>query len=60
MGENLKLVFTSNIPPAGTKITVKLADKVWSNDYAHPTPEGCVIVGDTAYKALCRLMNIKP
>ena len=48
----LRLVFTSNIPPAGTKIHVKMADKVWSNDYAHPTPDGCVIIGNTAYRAL--------
>ena len=53
----MQLVFTSNIPPAGTVIEVKLADKVWSNDYAHPTEDGCVVIGETAYKALCQLLQ---
>lgn len=53
----MQLVFTSNIPPAGTVIEVKLADKVWSNDYAHPTEDGCIVIGETAYKALCRLLQ---
>ena len=57
--QNLKLVFTKNIPPAGTKIIVKLAHDTWSNDYAHPTPAGCVIIGETAYKALCEVMKIQ-
>ena len=57
--QNLKLVFTKNIPPAGTKIIVNLAHDTWSNDYAHPTPAGCVIIGENAYRALCKIMEIK-
>ena len=57
--QNLKLVFIKNIPPAGTKIIVNLAHDTWSNDYAHPTPAGCVIIGENAYRALCKIMGMK-
>ncbi len=53
----LKLVFTKNIPPAGTVIEVKLADKTWSNDYAHPTQDGCNIIGKVGFDALKSLID---
>ncbi len=48
----MKLVFTGNPPSPGTAITVIRADQVWSRDFAHPTPAGCVVIGDIAFDAL--------
>ena len=55
----LKLVFTRNVPPAGTPIKVLLANDTWSNDYTHPSPAGCKIVGNVAFQALNQVMGIR-
>ena len=55
----LKLVFTRNVPPAGTPIKVLLADKIWSYDYAHPADTGCAIIGNVAFKALNEVMGVQ-
>ena len=49
----MKLEFTE--PPApGTPVRVLRADRRWSNDFAHPTPDGCRIIGTVAVEALRR------
>ena len=57
--QNMKLVFTRNIPPAGTEIKVVFARNVWSSDYAHPSPEGCRIIGEVGFNALNEVMGVR-
>ncbi len=57
--QNMKLVFTRNIPPAGTKIEVVLAKSLWSYDFAHPSADGCRLIGETGFKALNQVMGVK-
>ena len=56
---NMKLVFTRNIPPKGTVVEVVQAQNVWSNDYAHPSADGCRIIGDVGFNALNEVMGVK-
>lgn len=57
--QNMRLVFTRNIPPAGSTIEVVLARDVWSHDYAHPSPAGCRIIGEVGFNALNEVMGVK-
>lgn len=45
---HMQLVFTSDPPSPETTIRVIKADHVWSKDFAHPTKEGCQIIGKVA------------
>ena len=57
--QNMKLVFTRNIPKKGTPIEVVQAQNVWSYDYAHPSADGCRIIGEVGFNALNQVMGVK-
>lgn len=54
----MELVFYGRIPPPGKTIEVVRADRSWSNDFAHPSPEGCKIIGNIAVDAVKALGGI--
>ena len=55
-----QLVFTDAPPPPGATIRVVRADRVWSSDFAHPTPPGAQVIGAVAAAALEKLRADAP
>lgn len=52
-----QLVFTAEPPPPGATIRVIRADRVWSSDFAHPTPAGARVIGEVAATALEKIRD---